>query len=191
MKKIPNLLCILRIVLSISFLLIRPFSSLFLAVYLFCGFTDMIDGYIARKVNAVSTLGAALDSAADTVFIGILMLVLLPIMKIPQWIWIYIAVIAAVRIASVLIAYIKYRKIAMLHTYSNKATGLILFTVPILYSYIDMSLLGGIVCSVALLSAAEEMLLQIRSKELNRDAKGIFEKKRILERKRIGRDGDI
>ena len=191
MKKIPNLLCILRIVLSISFLLIRPFSSLFLAVYLFCGFTDMIDGYIARKVNAVSTLGAALDSAADTVFIGILMLVLLPIMKIPQWIWIYIAVIAAVRIASVLIAYIKYRKIAMLHTYSNKATGLILFTVPILYNYIDMSLLGGIVCSVALLSAAEEMLLQIRSKELNRDAKGIFEKKRILERKRNGRDGDI
>jgi len=191
MKKIPNLLCILRIVLSISFLVIRPFSGLFLAVYLFCGFTDMIDGYIARKANAVSTLGAALDSAADTVFIGILMLVLLPVMKIPQWIWIYIAVIAAVRIASVLIAYIKYRKIAMLHTYSNKFTGLILFTVPILYSYIDMSLLGGIVCSVALLSAAEEMLLQIRSKELNRDAKGIFEKKRMLERKRNGNDGDI
>jgi len=191
MKKIPNILCILRIVLSLSFLLLRPFSGLFLAVYLFCGFTDMIDGYIARKANAVSTLGAALDSAADTVFIGILMIVLLPVMKIPQWIWIYIAVIAAVRIASVLIAYIKYRKIAMLHTYSNKATGLILFTVPILYSYIDMSLLGGIVCSVALLSAAEEMLLQIRSKELNRDAKGIFEKKRMLERKRNGRDGDI
>jgi len=191
MKKIPNILCILRIVLSISFLLIRPFSGLFLAVYLFCGFTDMIDGYIARKANAVSTLGAALDSAADTVFIGILTLVLLPVMKIPQWIWIYIAVIAAVRIASVLIAYIKYRKIAMLHTYSNKFTGLILFTVPILYSYIDMSLLGGIVCSIALLSAAEEMLLQIRSKELNRDAKGIFEKKRILERKRNGKDGDI
>ena len=79
----------------------------------------------------------------------------------------------------------------MLHTYSNKFTGLILFTVPILYSYIDMSLLGGIVCSIALLSAAEEMLLQIRSKELNRDAKGIFEKKRILERKRNGKDGDI
>jgi len=191
MKKIPNILCILRIILSVSFLLIRPFSGLFLTVYLFCGFTDMIDGYIARKANAVSTLGAALDSAADTVFIGILMIVLLPVMKIPQWIWIYIAVIAAVRIASVLVAYIKYRKIAMLHTYSNKATGLILFIVPILYNYIDMSLLGGIVCSIALLSAAEEMLLQIRSKELKRDAKGIFEKKRILERKRIGRDGDI
>ena len=191
MKKIPNILCILRIVLSLSFLLLRPFSGLFLAVYLFCGFTDMIDGYIARKANAVSTLGAALDSAADTMFIGILMLVLLPIMKIPQWIWIYIAVIAAVRIASVLIAYIKYRKIAMLHTYSNKATGLILFTVPILYSYIDMSLLGGIVCTIALLSAAEEMLLQIRSRALNRDAKGIFERKRIPERKRNGRDGDI
>ena len=97
-------------------------------------------------------------------------------MKIPQWIWIYIEVIAAVRIISVVIAYAKYRKIAMLHTYANKATGLILFAVPVLYSYIDISILGGIVCTAALLSAAEEMLIQIRSKELNRDIKGIFEK---------------
>jgi len=179
MKKIPNILCILRIILSFSFLLIRPFSGLFLAVYLICGFTDMMDGYIARKANAVSTLGAALDSAADAVFIGILMIVLLPVMKIPQWIWIYIAVIATVRIVSVLIAYCKYRKIAMLHTYANKVTGLILFTVPVLYSYIDMSILGGIVCSIALVSAAEEMLIQIRSKELNRDTKGIFDRHRI------------
>ena len=137
----------------------------------------MIDGYIARKVNAVSTLGAALDSAADAVFIGILMIVLLPVMKIPQWIWIYIAAVASVRAASVVIAYCKYKKIAMLHTYANKVTGLILFTVPILYSYIDMDILGGIVCSIALLSAAEELLIQIRSGELNRDAKGIFDRK--------------
>ena len=177
MKKIPNILCILRILLSFSFLLIRPFSGLFLAVYLLCGFTDMIDGYIARKANAVSQLGAALDSAADTVFIGILMIVLLPVMKIPRWIWIYIAVIAAVRIAAVLTAFMKYRKIAMLHTYANKVTGLILFTVPILYSYMDMSVLGGIVCSIALLSAAEELLIQIQSKELNRDVRWIFDRK--------------
>jgi CDP-diacylglycerol--glycerol-3-phosphate 3-phosphatidyltransferase len=138
----------------------------------------MIDGYIARKVNAVSTLGAALDSAADAVFIGILMIVLLPVMKIPPWIWIYIAVIAAVRIVSIVIGYVKYRQIAMLHTYANKAAGLILFAVPILYSSIDISILGGIVCTAALLSAAEEMLIQIRSKELNRDIRGIFEKKK-------------
>lgn len=129
MKKIPNILCILRIILSFCFLLIRPFSGLFLAVYLICGFTDMIDGYIARKANAVSTLGAALDSAADAVFVGILMIVLLPVINIPQWIWIYIAVVAAVRATSVVIAYCKYKKIAMLHTYANKVTGLILFTV--------------------------------------------------------------
>lgn len=183
MKKIPNLLCILRIILSFSFLLIRPFSGFFLAVYLICGFTDMIDGYIARKVNAVSKLGAALDSAADAVFICILMIVLLPAMKIPQWIWIYITLIAAVRIASVLIGYCKYKKIAMLHTYANKVTGLLLLFVPLLYSYIDMSIIGGIVCSIALLSAIEEILIQIRSKELNRDIKGIFDRVRIDSKK--------
>jgi len=178
MKKIPNILCILRIILSFSFFLIRPLSGLFLAVYLICGFTDMIDGYIARKANAVSTFGAALDSAADAIFFGILMLVLLPVMKIPPWIWIYIAVVAFVRAASVLIAYIKYRKIAMLHTYANKATGLILFLVPVFYSYVNMSILGGIACTFALLSAVEEMLIQIRSKELNHDCKGIWDRNR-------------
>ncbi len=176
MKKIPNILSTLRIALSFCLFLIRPFSGLFVAVYLICGFTDMIDGYIARKVNAVSTLGAALDSAADFVFVGILMIVLLPVMKIPGWIWIYIAFIAAVRVTSVVIAFVKYKKIAMLHTYGNKATGLILFVVPILYSYIDISILGGTVCTAAMISATEEMLIQIRSKELNRDIRGIFEK---------------
>jgi len=55
-------------------------------------------------------------------------------------------------------------------------TGLILFAVPVLYSYIDMAIPGGIICSIALLSAAEEMLIHIRSEDLNRDTKGIFDR---------------
>lgn len=69
MKNVPNEITIFRILLSISLFFIKPFSSLFLVIYLLCGFSDMIDGYIARKMNATSKLGAILDSIADVVFI--------------------------------------------------------------------------------------------------------------------------
>ena len=52
-----------------SFLLV-PFLGnrpVFLAIYLYCGFSDVLDGYIARKTGTQSLTGARLDSLADFV----------------------------------------------------------------------------------------------------------------------------
>ena len=53
-KQTANVITTCRIVSSIYLLFCPVFSVRFYAVYLFCGFTDMIDGAIARKSNAVS-----------------------------------------------------------------------------------------------------------------------------------------
>ena len=45
------------------------FSHQFYFLYLLCGFTDMIDGTIARKTKSVTTFGSGLDSVADFVCI--------------------------------------------------------------------------------------------------------------------------
>ncbi|HVT42784.1 MAG TPA: CDP-alcohol phosphatidyltransferase family protein [Thermoanaerobaculia bacterium] len=64
---VPNALTLVRI-LVIPFFLIASMRSAFtlaLILFLFAGVTDVIDGYIARRFDQRSKLGAVLDPAAD------------------------------------------------------------------------------------------------------------------------------
>ena len=67
-----NLLTFSRILLAaIIFLLLMSSDGYLLALILFyiAGFTDWLDGYLARKYNAVSQLGEILDPIADKILI--------------------------------------------------------------------------------------------------------------------------
>ncbi|MDB9898635.1 CDP-diacylglycerol--glycerol-3-phosphate 3-phosphatidyltransferase [Gammaproteobacteria bacterium] len=67
-----NLLTFSRIVLAaIIFLLLMSSDGYLLALILFyiAGLTDWLDGYLARKYNAVSQLGEVLDPIADKILI--------------------------------------------------------------------------------------------------------------------------
>ena len=50
-KHMANMVTGCRIVCSILLLFVPAFSRRFVLLYLACGFTDMIDGTIARKTN--------------------------------------------------------------------------------------------------------------------------------------------
>ena len=63
-----NVITLIRIGLAISLLFIRKYSPLFLILYSICGFTDILDGYIARKTKTESNFGARLDTIADLLF---------------------------------------------------------------------------------------------------------------------------
>ncbi len=65
-----NLLTLLRIVLIIPFIALFYVGTgtaawLTLAIFIIAGVTDFLDGYVARKFNQTSALGAALDPIAD------------------------------------------------------------------------------------------------------------------------------
>ena len=67
LRTIPNLLSLLRLALVPVFLYLivssQPgFAFLVLAV---ASFTDWLDGYLARRLNQITRLGALLDPAAD------------------------------------------------------------------------------------------------------------------------------
>ena len=67
-----NLLTFSRILLAaIIFLLLMSSDGYLLALILFyiASFTDWLDGYLARKYNAVSQLGEILDPIADKILI--------------------------------------------------------------------------------------------------------------------------
>ncbi|MET1051437.1 MAG: CDP-diacylglycerol--glycerol-3-phosphate 3-phosphatidyltransferase [Mycetocola sp.] len=68
---VPNLLSFLRLALVPVFLilLVEGQDIAALIVLAVSGFTDFLDGYIARRFNQVSRLGQLLDPAADRLYI--------------------------------------------------------------------------------------------------------------------------
>ena len=66
MKKIPNILTAIRILLIPLFIFLYPRShEAAAAVFLSACITDIADGYIARKYNAVTLFGMLFDPLAD------------------------------------------------------------------------------------------------------------------------------
>ena len=48
-KNFPNVITAMRIVFSPILLCINPFTPLFLIIYVICGLSDVLDGYLARR----------------------------------------------------------------------------------------------------------------------------------------------
>ena len=66
-KHIPNTVTVLRIIGTIVLVPLHTSTDIFLFIYIFTGFSDVLDGYLARKLNAESELGSKLDSVADLI----------------------------------------------------------------------------------------------------------------------------
>ncbi|MBP3041366.1 CDP-alcohol phosphatidyltransferase family protein [Bacillaceae bacterium Marseille-Q3522] len=173
---IPNALTAIRIVISIVLLFTEPLSSLFYACYLVCGATDMLDGYIARKTSSTSKSGAILDSAADFIFVIIMLFIMVPIIDVPFWALFWLIGITAIKTSSLVTGFMKYRSLAFLHTYMNKASGALLFTFPLLYDRLGITMTAYILCSMATIAALEELAINLTSEKLSHNRKSIFSK---------------
>ena len=176
MKVIPNFISVSRIFLSLALILIDPLSLVFYTVYIICGFSDIIDGFIARKTGTTSVFGAKLDSIADMIMIGVLLSLFYPIINPKIEIIICVILIGTIRLIAMIVALKKYKTFASIHTYGNKITGIILFLFPILILYIDTTILMYIICVVASISATEELIIQLTSYELQLNRQSIFKK---------------
>ena len=62
----------------------------------------MIDGTIARRTNTVSEFGARFDTVADSVFVVVCLIKLLPVISMPLWLCVWIAMIALIKIINII-----------------------------------------------------------------------------------------
>lgn len=173
-KRLPNALSCARIVLSFVLLFVEPLSAAFFVVYLACGTTDVLDGVLARRLRATTKAGAVLDSVGDVAFIGALFIVMVPLLALPVALWLWVGVVAAVRLASLVVGAVRYRAWATLHTRANKVTGLALFCFPLLFALFGTVPSTVFFCAVATLSAVEELLINLRSDSLDRNVRGML-----------------
>ena len=163
-KQIANIVSSCRILLSITLLFCPVFSVCFYGIYLLCGFTDMVDGTVARKTNSVSEFGARLDTTSDFLFFAVTLIKLLPIIHIPKWIWVWIVVIAIIKIFNVILGFIYTKKLISLHTVMNKITGLLLFLIPLALQFIEIKYSFAVVCIVATIAAIQELCYIVNDK---------------------------
>ena len=68
-KHIPNIITAFRFLGAACLLLCNPAGTAFWIIYGLCGVSDILDGYLARKLHAESKTGAVLDSVADICFV--------------------------------------------------------------------------------------------------------------------------
>ena len=154
MKHLPNILSSLRIVGAVALLQNNVSSIPFWVFYIVCGISDIADGWLARKLKCVSKTGALLDSVADICFVACCAWKLLPILELPQWLWLWAGVIVAIKVLNQISALVMYGHCCFPHTTANKATGFVLFiAVPMtVWTIIPIS----IATTVATFAAAQE-----------------------------------
>ena len=155
-KHIANVLTFFRILGSILLLFFPVFSLTFYITYILCGFSDMIDGTIARKTNSASKFGSQLDTIADLVFFVISTIRLLPAIHLPWWLWIWSGMIAIIKICTIIWVCITKKQFVSVHTMMNKATGLLLFLLPLSGSFVELTYSSIVVCCFATLSSIQE-----------------------------------
>ena len=155
-KQIANIITSSRILSSIGLLNCPVFSDSFYVLYLFCGLTDMVDGTIARKTGAASSFGARLDTVADFLFVIASFVKLVPVIRIPVWIWVWAAVIAMGKLVTLVWGFTQMKQMPSLHTIANKATGLCLFLLPLTMSFVDLRYTAPVVCVIATIAAIQE-----------------------------------
>lgn len=150
-----NLITSCRILLSLLLLFFPALSPGFYGLYLAAGLSDMLDGFVARRTNSASPLGAKLDSMADVVFLSVCLIKLLPVLALPVWLWGWVGLIALLRLVNVVSGFVRRKKLVLLHTRANKLTGALLFLLPLSLGFLNIAYTAVPLCALASFAAIQ------------------------------------
>lgn len=167
-KAIPNILSFTRILLSVYMTFVWEHQIVFLTVFLICGVTDLLDGYLARRWHVTSSLGAFLDSLGDLIFFSALLYWSLCYSNLTISIanWTFIGGIIGIRLINVILTKIKFNRYGIMHTLLNKITGGMFFLlIPLLIFYPSIAnRYATLLLGIAFISAIDESVRLIKLK---------------------------
>lgn len=120
---LPNLITIARFLMvpAVIYGLMNAQWQLAFAVFLLAGVSDWIDGYIARRFNQGSKLGAYLDPVADKLLLVSVFVTLAVTGVLPNWLVLIVVSRDVLIVAAVLVATVMGHPIAMRPLFVSKA----------------------------------------------------------------------
>ena len=151
-----NTITFFRMAAGIVLLFCPVFSPAFYVVYIAAGLSDMLDGFVARKTDTVSRLGARLDAMADFVLVVVCLIKLLPTLRISAWLYGWIGMIALIKVVNIVSGFVVQKKLVTVHSVMNKATGALLFLFPLTIPAVPLKCAAIVVCAAATFAAIQE-----------------------------------
>lgn len=164
-KHIPNAITVFRIVLAPALLFRSLPEAAFWAVYILCGISDIADGFAARSLRVQSRRGEILDSTADAIFFAVCAIRLIPRMKLGTALILWMAVICAVKAASLAAAFVRRRRFGFIHTPLSRVTGLLIFVFAPFGGKAFFPYAAAVICAVATAASLQELYLNLRTED--------------------------
>lgn len=163
-RQLPNLVTGTRLALMPVLLVLAAAgeATAALAVIALCFFTDLLDGFLARRYRVTSALGARLDSWAD-----FLLYLSLPVAG--WWLWPEIvrrelaffgAALAAITLPP-LVALAKFRAPPSYHTWAAKASAAAIGVSVLVLFGLDLAWPFRLAVALTVLAAGEELAITL------------------------------
>ena len=183
-KQCANMISVARIIAAISLFFFSSVTYPFVIVYIFCGLTDVLDGYLARKLNITSTLGALLDTIGDMLTYFGFAKILFMQRLVPLWAFIWFIVILSGNVVGGVIAKKRFGEFYLVHSFFGRVVGGALFLLPLLLritqdiennNYYCLGVLG----IIGTISAIEAIYIQLKSTEKHMEITSLKQMKNL------------
>ena len=155
-----NVITGVRILCGLALLFFPAFTKWFYVIYLLGGLSDVLDGWVARRFGEVSDFGARLDTVADIVFFGVVLIKVFTGFSFPLWIVLWVICIAVLRVASIVIGFFSSHKLVSEHSIMNKISGLLIFLIPLcpgIFPWQTVAVLVVVTCVMATAASIQEL----------------------------------
>ena len=174
---IPNVLSLLRIAAA-PFLLVVSYKgseNLFFILFTLMLISDVLDGYLARKLHQCSKVGSRLDSIGDY-------LTYLSVPFATWWLWPEIIKEESSYIAAVIILFmlpgvfglIKFRQMITYHTWSSKIMAVLMSAAIVLLLFEKDSSLFHLAVFVLAVEAIEGVLITLVLKKPQTNVRSLW-----------------
>lgn len=189
------MLSILRIIVIVSLIAFwrNPFSWVPMIMYIVAVSTDVLDGYLARRIKGGETeFGAKLDGFADMILLAVSFFLFVPQMTIFPVIFPLFLGAFVFKMVSVFIGFVKFRQVTTTHTIANKIFWVLYFLSPIIYFF--SAVVGGaniymwfsiyllVIFALAIIVTAEEVAILLMVREIDNDIKSLWHVKKLNEK---------
>ena len=163
-KNLANIITFTRIIGTIIMAFFPVESLGFYITYTYSGLSDVLDGFIARKLNIQSDFGRKLDSISDLMFYTTMCIKIWPYMVkyLPPEVWALIWITFGIRLTLYLLISIIKKEMLANHTFLNKLSGAMLFVVPFTLNNSIFPKYAASVVSVTFISALYEVVVEIK-----------------------------
>lgn len=157
--KMANIITCIRIICGIVLVFCAPFSCIFYCLYIVGGLSDMLDGFVARRLKIESEFGARLDTVADAVFVIVVLVKVLCTVSVPLWLIIWTGCIAIIKCINIICGIIITGHFVTEHTVLNKLCGVLIFITVLFIERLQLTpvlILVIVTCVTATSAAVQE-----------------------------------